>query len=221
MYKQCNLSIMNHICRLWKIQSAWEFIPLCAQSDPTPVFPTKAFIYDAPSCRQRSFTSLIVDTSGSQSPGKNPLGMKTAMLQPLARWLGENPLQFQAGKRLGFLRALHKQLLPGALQLSQHSSHPREWLGMGPFVLCYLWNVPGEGQAAVKCSSLLLGCWSTACGIPGVCSWRLQRLSAPWKGRKWQTLNNKFSLMLFAIFTTHFRINERLTQKKVLKVHAQ
>jgi len=42
-----------------------------------------------------------------------------------------------------------------------------------------------------------------------------------WQRRKWYTLNNKLLLVPFAVFTTHFKINERLTQEEVLKVHAQ
>lgn len=84
------------------------------------------------------------------------------------------------------------------------------------FGKCLKWDRLQWG--AHPCSG---SCWSTGYGIPGPRSWWQQWLSAPWKGRKWQTLNNKFSPMPFAIFTTHFRINERLTQKKVLKVHAQ
>lgn len=91
---------------------------LCSKCT-TPLFPIKDFIYDAPSCRQRSFTSLTEDTSGSQ---KNPLGMSTVMLQPCARWLGEN-------QDLSYNSTLGKgwdcwELLPGALHSPSTHSIP-------------------------------------------------------------------------------------------------
>lgn len=121
----------------------------------TPLFPIKDFIYDAPSCRQRSFTSLTEDTSGSQ---KNPLGMSTVMLQPCARWLGENQdpcYNSTLGKGWDCW-----ELLPGAL----HSPSTHSIPGWVPLCSGMCQERNRLQWAAHPCPG---SCWSTAQGIPG------------------------------------------------------
>lgn len=212
MCKQCNLSIRNHTCRLGEIQGTWEFIPLCAQSAPHLYFLTR-FLFMTLLPEGRDSLHLLVKTlQAPRTQEKNLLGMNTA-----PEWVAERKpwslLQFHLGQRLRLLRAL----------CNSANTHSTCGNGLGWVLLC-----SATFGMCLKRDRLQWGahpapgsCWSSGYGIPGACSWWQQWLSAPWKGRKWPTLNNKFSLVPFAIFTTHFRINERLTQKKVLQVHAQ
>lgn len=90
MCKQCNLSIRNHTCRLGEIHGTWEFIPLCAQSAPHLYFLTR-FLFMTFLPEGRDPLHLLVKTlQAPRTQEENPLGMNTAMLQPLNGWLREN-----------------------------------------------------------------------------------------------------------------------------------